>query len=134
MERHPFLSTEWMDEVRAIKQRHLGDPIDQPGVVANVVVTDVPFGDGVLEVRSTRGPMIGLEPGQYEAPDFSIRVRYTAARDLVLDRTPNALELALNAGDIEVEGDFDTFRDWWRARVGDEETRELEDEIRSVTA
>jgi hypothetical protein len=37
---------------------------------------------------------------------FSITIDYAVALDLVLDRSPNGLELALAHGDIEVDGDF----------------------------
>lgn len=129
-----FLSPEWMEEVRRIKQAHFGDAIDQPGVLVNVVVTDVPFGGSELDVKSARGPVLGLEPGRHERPDFTVRVSWTVARELVLDSSPNGLELALANDDIAVDGDFDAFRDWWRSRVGDEDTRVLEAAIRAVTA
>jgi hypothetical protein len=122
------------DEVRRIKQRHLGDAVDQPGVLVNVTVTDVPFGAGTLQMRSSHGPVIGLEAGQHEQPDFAVHLSWAVARELVLDRSANGLELAIANGDIDVEGSFDAFRDWWRSRIGDEDVRDLEDEIRAVTA
>jgi hypothetical protein len=78
--------------------------------------------------------MIGWEPGHAEAADFELVVDYEVARSLVLERSPNGLELALAAGDIDVVGDFDAFRDWWHSRVGDPATADLERRIREITA
>lgn len=134
MEQYPFLTPEWAEHVRRIKQRYLGDAIDQPGVFVNIEITDAPFGGGTLAARSSHGPVFGIEPGRHEQADFTVRVRYDVARDLVLDGSANALELAIANDDIEVDGDFDAFRDWWESRVGDADTRALEAEIRSITA
>jgi hypothetical protein len=51
----------------------------------------------------------------------------------VLDRSPNALELALGAGDFEVDGEFDEFRDWWHSRVDNDDVDQLEREVRAIT-
>jgi hypothetical protein len=58
---------------------------------------------------------------------------YAVALELVLDRSSNGLELALAHGDIEIDGDFEAFRGWWHSRVGDDATRELENDVRAIT-
>jgi hypothetical protein len=130
---HPFLSDRWIAEARRIKAEHIGDPTDQPGLTVNATIVNAPFEDGVLHLFSTHGPVIGWERGHLPDASFSITIDYAVALDLVLDRSPNGLELALAHGDIEVDGDFDEFRDWWHSRVGDDATRLLEDDIRAIT-
>lgn len=134
MTTHPFLSDPWIAEVRRIKARHAGGPTDQPGVTVNATVTNVPFGAGTLELRSEHGPVFGWEMGHLPDASFSITVDYSIARELVLDRSPNALEIAIDAGDIRIDGEFDELRDWWHSRVGDDATRRLEDDVRSITS
>jgi hypothetical protein len=132
--KYQFLSPEWREAVRAILAEHAGDPTDQPGVTVNAFVTGVPFGEGALALCSERGPVMGWEPGSVDHPDFTIRVDYATVRELVLDTSANRLELAIGSGDIEVDGDFGAFRDWWESRVGDPDTRDLEAEVRAITA
>lgn len=129
-----FLSPEWIDEVRRIKVTHEGTPIDQDGLVVNATITGVPFGDGTLEVHSARGPVIGWEPGHVADPAFSLTVGYHLAREMVLDRSFDVLEQALNAGQITVSGDGSAFREWWQSRVGNPDAVVLDDQVRSVTS
>jgi hypothetical protein len=131
---YEFLSPEWLDAVRQLKTHHIGEAVDQEGFLVNGVITDVPFGQPVREMHSSHGPVIGWQPGLDPTANVTIRVRYPIARSLVTDDAPNTLELALHAGEIEVDGEFDAFRDWWRSRVGDTDIAALEAEIRGITA
>jgi hypothetical protein len=130
---HPFLSDPWIAEVRRIKADHVGDPTDQAGVTVNATIVNAPFDGGTLELCSTHGPVIGWEHGHLPEASFSMTIDYAVALELVLDRSSNGLELALAHGDIEIDGDFDAFRDWWHSRVGDDATRELENDVRAIT-
>lgn len=129
-----FLSPEWIDEVRRIKATHEGTPIDQDGLVVNATITGVPFGDGTLEMHSAHGPVIGWEPGHVPDPDFTLTVGYHLAREMVLDRTFELLEQAVNADQITVSGDRSAFRAWWQSRVGNPDAVVLDDQVRSVTS
>ena len=134
MTTHPVVSDRWITEVRCIKADHIGDPTDQPGLAVNATIVNAPFEEGALHLSSTHGPVIGWELGHSPDASFSITIDYSVARELVLDRSPNGLELALAHGDIEIDGDFDEFRDWWHSRVGDDATRLLEANIRAITS
>ena len=47
---NPFLSEEWMADVRAIRERYAGEtPPVTTSLKINQIVTDVPFGDGRVE-------------------------------------------------------------------------------------
>ena len=131
---HQFLSDPWIDEVHRIKEAHEGTPIDQDGVVVNVTVTGVPFGSGEMELHSAHGPVIGLSPGHVSHADFGITLDYAIARELVMDRTLNVLEQAINADQIVITGDRTAFRDWWHSRIGNPDAVLLDDQIRDVTA
>lgn len=133
VDKHQFLSDTWLDAVRSLKERYRDDAFDQQGFRVNAVVTGVPFAGGVLELHSDHGPMIGWVAGLDPSAAVTITVDYDIARSLVLDRSPNALEIALGAGDFEIDGEFDQFRDWWHSRVGNDDVDQLEREIRSIT-
>jgi hypothetical protein len=133
VEKHQFLSEPWFDAVRSIKERYRGDAFDQPGFLVNAVVTDTPFAEETLEMHSDHGPMIGWMAGLDPRAAVTITVEYDVARSLVLDRSPNALELALGAGEFRVDGEFDEFRDWWHSRIDSDDVDEIEREVRSIT-
>lgn len=134
MTTHAFLSDPWMDAARELKARHLGDATDQAGLTVNGVVTGVPFEAPTLHMHSTHGPMFGWEPGPDPEAQITITLVYETARSLILDRTPDIVELAPAAGEIGVDGDVDASRDWWHARVGNADISALEEAIRVVTA
>lgn len=100
----------------------------------NATITGVPFGDGTIEMHSSHGPVIGWEPGHVSGAEFGITLDDATARDLVLDETPNSVELALHAGEIQLDGDFDAFRDWWHSRVSDDDAAQLDQQVRAITA
>jgi hypothetical protein len=131
---HQFLSEQWIDEVQRIKTTHEGTPIDQYGLVVNATITGVPFGPGTMELHSAHGPVIGWSPGHAPTPDFEITVDYGIARELILDRTVNVLEQALNADQISITGDRAAFRDWWHSRIGNPDAVLLDDEVRDITS
>lgn len=133
MAKYEFLSSAWLDAVRSLKEQFRGDAFDQQGFRVNAVVTGTPFGDGTLDLHSDHGPVIGWTPGLDPSAAVTITIAYETARSLVLDRSPNALELALRANEIHIDGDFDEFRDWWHSRIGDEDIEQLERRIRAVT-
>jgi hypothetical protein len=131
-----FLSDEWREAVHAMSDELMGSVIDQPGLVVNATVTDVPFGDGVLQLHSDRGPVVGWQPGHAPDAAFEIRVDYYSAKAMVLDASASADAVvqgfALQA--VEVIGDRARYREWWQTRLGHPGAVELEDRIRAVTA
>jgi hypothetical protein len=70
-------------------------------------MTDAPFGSRTLELHSDHGPVIGWEPGHDPTARVNTTIRYDLARSVVLDRSPHAVELALGADEIEVDGFLD---------------------------
>jgi hypothetical protein len=133
MTRYAFMSDEWLTAAQELKSHHLGAATDQDGLTVNGTITDLSFGRSNIEMHSDHGPVFGWSKGLDPDAVISITIAYDTARDLILDRTPNALERAIGAGEIQVEGDVDAFREWWHARVGDPDVEALEAAIRDVT-
>jgi len=85
---NPFLSEEWMADVRAIRERHAGETPEITTVLKiNQVINDVPFGDGTVEtyLDTSSGQMV-MEFGQLETPDVTITTDYATARTMFVDQ------------------------------------------------
>ena len=67
----PFLSPEWIEAAREIRERYSADtaPIEV-AVKVNQVITEVPFGDGELHAHiDTSNGDLDLELGHLDDPD-----------------------------------------------------------------
>ncbi len=108
MASHPFLSDEWIDAARAIREEYAGKSGSVPAVMKmNLVITDVPFGDGSREahIDTTSGEM-ELDIGHLEGEDLTVTVDYATAQAIFVDGNPQAGMQAFMAGKIKVQGDM----------------------------
>jgi hypothetical protein len=135
-QRLPFLSDEWRAAVRALVAELEGSSFDQPGLVVNATINDVPFGDGTLELHSEHGPVIGWQPGHADGAAFELRTDYYTAKALVLDAsvTADGLTQGFSSGAVDVVGDRTQYRQWWQARLHEGQAADLDDRIRAITA
>lgn len=134
MSSNPFLSDAWLEQSRAVKARHVGSAIDQPGLVVNATITGTPFADGTLELHSAHGPVVGWEPGHAEGATLSFSLDYALARELLLARDYDILDQAIASGALAIDGDRAALRDWWSHRVANPDAVALDDEMRDLTA
>ena len=108
MAKYPFLSDEWMEEAKKIREEYRGKT--QPSahkIKMNQVITDVPFGDGTVNVHmdTTSGDM-QMEMGHIENPDLTVTVDYDTAKAIFVDGNPQAGMQAFMAGKVKVQGDM----------------------------
>jgi hypothetical protein len=106
---HPFLSEAWIDEVRSIRDeyRDAVPPVPVPVVRANLVVTDVPFGDRTLQAHTdTSAGTIEIELGHVADADLTVTLSYDLARVLVIEQRPDEMARAWLLGKIKVSGDL----------------------------
>ncbi len=105
---HPFLSAEWVDAARTIRERHVANaaPIST-AVRINLVVNDGPFGDGPINsyVDTTSGTLV-MELGQLDDPDVTVTTDYETAKSLFLATDPAAGMQAFMSGKLVVQGDM----------------------------
>ena len=130
----PFLSDAWLAQARALKARHAGTALDQPGLVVNATITGMPFDEPELRLHSAHGPVIGWEPGHDLDASLAFTLDYALARELLLDRDFAVLEQAVDAGALRIDGDRAALRAWWTHRIANPDAVALDDELRDLTA
>jgi hypothetical protein len=104
---HPFLSPEWIDEARKIREEFRGRAIPIPPMRMNQIITDVPFGPGSLDAHldTTAGEM-EMELGHLDDAEVKISLPYGVAKALFVDANAEAAMNAFMSGHIKVEGDM----------------------------
>ena len=106
--KHPFLSQEWMDEARKVREEYKGKtPPIAHQVRMNQVITEVPFGDGTLEshMDTTSGELV-MEEGHLDEVDLTVTLDYATAKAIFVEGNPQAGMQAFMAGKIKVQGDM----------------------------
>jgi len=106
--KYPFLSAEWMDEAKKIREEYRaksGPPAHS--IKMNQVITDVPFGEGVVEAHlDTTSGQAEMAMGHIDDAEVKVTVPYTVAKAIFVDANPQAGMQAFMAGQIKVEGDM----------------------------
>lgn len=108
MSTYPFLSDEWVSEARKIREEYEGQGSKIPHQMKmNLVVTDVPFGDGAIDAHmdSSDGGL-KLDLGHIEPADLKVSLDYGTAKAILVEGNPQAGMQAFMAGKIKVEGDM----------------------------
>ena len=105
---HAFLSDEWMAAADAIRDRYADQTPPPPVPVRmNMVVTDVPFGEG--EVRTyldtTSGTAV-FERGELDNAEVTLTTDYETAKAIFVEGTAQAGMQAFMAGKVRVDGDL----------------------------
>ena len=104
---YPFLSPDWMNAARALRET-MPRPDTAPPVAVrmNLVVTDTPFDSDVQgHVDTTDGEVV-IEDGHLDGPDLTVTVDYETARAIFIDQDAAAAMQAFMGGRIKVDGDL----------------------------
>lgn len=108
MSQYQFLSDEWLDETRRIREQYK----DQTPAVAvtvrmNQVINGVPFGDGVIRAYvDTSSGLLDMEIGHLENPDLTVTLSYDTAKAILVDGDAAQAMNAFMSGRIKVDGDI----------------------------
>jgi putative sterol carrier protein len=105
---YPFLSDEWLDEAKKIREEYAGKSAPPAhSVRMNQIITEVPFGEGTIEAHmDTSGGELQMEMGHLENPDLTVTLDYATAKAILVDGNPQAGMQAFMAGKIKVQGDM----------------------------
>jgi hypothetical protein len=105
--KYEFLSPEWIDATRAIRDEYRGriSPMTF-GVKINLVVTDAPHGGPIEANIDTSSGQPSLELGLVEAPDVTLTLEFATARAAFAEQDANAVMQSFFSGRIRVDGDL----------------------------
>ena len=105
---HKFLSEEWMDEAKKIREEFAGKGTPPAHAVRmNQIITEVPFGEGTINAyMDTSGGSLDMEIGHLENPDLTVTIDYETAKAIFVEGNPQAGMQAFMAGKIKVQGDM----------------------------
>ena len=131
-----FLSDEWINEARAIRERHDGDhpPMTQ-SIRINLVVNGAPFGGGT--VRSSLDTSSGdpvLELGELDSPDVTLTTDYETAKTIFVAQDPAAGMQAFMTGKVVVQGDMMKLMTLQAVLSANPDAEAISAEIRAITA
>ncbi|HEY9555230.1 MAG TPA: SCP2 sterol-binding domain-containing protein [Acidimicrobiales bacterium] len=108
-DKYPFLSDEWLEAAKKIREEHSGgdSPAPAHSVRMNQVVTDVPFGDGTINAHmDTSSGEMEMDLGHLDEADLTVTLDYATAKAILVDGNPQAGMQAFMAGKIKVQGDM----------------------------
>ena len=135
MAKYPFLSDEWMDEAKKIREEYRGktQPVAHK-VKMNQVITDVPFGSGTVDAHmDTSSGEMEMELGHIEGADVKVTLDYATAKAIFVDGNPQAGMQAFMAGKIKVQGDMTKLMAMQQTSP-DPKAQELAEKIKEITA
>ena len=107
---YSFLSPEWIAAARALREEfhtHFDVPGSSPSVRVNLVVTDVPFGEGFVHAQTdSAAGHVEIELGHVPEPDLTVTIDHKTARTIVVDQRPEVALQAFLFGRIVIDGDL----------------------------
>ena len=108
MAKYPFLSDEWMDAAKAIREEYKGKGAPAAHVVKmNQIITDVPFGEGTINAHmDTSSGEMEMDTGHLDAADVTVTLDYETAKAIFVEGNPQAGMQAFMSGKIKVAGDM----------------------------
>ncbi len=132
---HEFLSDDWMEAVKAIRDKHADGALPVPfKIKMNQVITGAPFTEEAIHVyMDTSDGTMRMDKGALDAPEVTITTDWETARKLFVDQDQAAGMEAFMAGKIKVEGDMTRLM-MMNAAPPDETAKAVAAEIREITA
>ena len=134
---YAFLSDEWMEAARSIRARYEAElPEITVSVRVNQVITDVPFGEGMIlaYIDTSAGSMV-FELGELDEPDAVVMTDYHTARAMLVERDPAVLMQSMMQGRVQLQGDMMKLLAAMQAQAAPTELAEqVAGEIAAITA
>ena len=106
---HEFLSDDWMEAVKAIRDKYADQAAPVPYKIRmNQVISGAPFGEGadiLIYMDTTDGTMV-MEKGALDEPEVTVSTDWETARKIFVDQDQAAGMQAFMSGKIKVQGDM----------------------------
>ena len=132
---YPFLSPEWMEAAKAVREKYAEQSSEITiSVRMNQVITDVPFGDGEVKLfLDTSSGSLVMESGELETPDLTLTTDYDTAKKIFVDQDQAAGMQAFMAGKIKVQGDMMKMMAMQTGMPQDDIAKTIATEIKDIT-
>ena len=132
----PFLSAEWMDAAKAIREKYADQsPAITISVRMNQIITDTQFDDGDIRLYlDTSAGTLEMETGELETPDLTLTTDYDTAKKIFVDQDQAAGMQAFMAGKIKVQGDMMKMMAMQTSMPQDDIAKQIASEIQAITA
>ena len=132
---HRFLSDEWMDAARGIREKYADEVPDvDASLRINQVVTDVPFGDQTVHsYLDTSSGSVVMELGELDDPDVTVTTDYATAQALFVDQDPAVAMQAFMNGRVKVQGDMMKLMAMQTSLPSNEFSEKIAQEIKDIT-
>lgn len=130
----PFLSEEWLAEANRLRAEAGTSPSAEGlSVRMNLVVTDVPFGEGRIAASlDTSAGEVELSHGHLDDPDLTVTVDYATAKMILVEGNPQAGIQAFMTGQVLIVGDITKLLAL-QSLAPDDAGRELAARVREMT-
>ena len=131
---YPFLSDEWIEQANSIRAEYRDRIPPIPHAVRmNLLVTEMPFGDGsLIAYVDTSSGELEIEKGHLDESDLKVTVDYDTAKAILVDGNAQAGMQAFMAGKVRVEGDMTKLM-VIQGAPQDGSAQELADRLREIT-
>ena len=136
---HPFLSPEWIEAAMTLREE-LASAAPYPVHTArvNLLVTDIPFGDGQFHAyidTEAGGPL--PVPGRLDDPDATVILDYPSALAAFVTDDPDIVAHGFLTGALRVDGDLALVLILFGEGMTDEQAafaRHAQSQLRALTA
>ncbi|MGH9119773.1 MAG: SCP2 sterol-binding domain-containing protein [Acidimicrobiales bacterium] len=136
---HPFLSDEWVEEARRIRDEYKGRSSagdgKLPSIRINHLITDVPFGNGAVKAHTdTSSGTVETDIGHLDNADTTVTLPYATAKAVIIDGDFQVAMQDFMSGKIKVDGDLTKLMAFQQvAQTVDPVVGEINARIRSIT-
>lgn len=125
-----------MEAARSIRLKYQGQtaPVSV-SIRMNQVITDVPFGDGVVKAfTDTSSGEVIMDLGELDSPDLTVTTDYDTALKIVVEQDQAAAMQAFMAGKVKIQGDMMKMMAMQSSMPQDDTAKAIAAEIRAITA
>jgi hypothetical protein len=103
---YPFLSDEWLAEVRRIVDAQSMEVPSGANLTMNLLVTDTPFAEDRRLNIAMHGGNADWSAGHVDTADLTLTTDYVTAREVLMSGDSQAALQAFMEGKVKIQGDL----------------------------
>jgi putative sterol carrier protein len=131
---HEFLSDDWINEAKAIRDKYASEITTKPPAIKmNQVITETPGGEDIKMFLDTSSGEMVMDKGELPDADVTITLPYDVAKKQMVDQDQAAAMQAFMSGKVKVQGDMMKLMGM-QSMGADPVLAKINDEIKAMTA